>query len=435
MGLKTNIAANYLGTGTVALAPILALPWYLAALGPQQFGLIGFVTMLQALMGIVDAGTSQALVRAFAGRFYMADTGRRETAVLLFGFERLYWVFALAAGAAIALLGQAVADHWLVLGDLPVSVGLQALCGAGALFAVQFPGSVYRSLLVATQAQVQLNAVMLAAALVRHGGGVLVVQFWPSVAAYLAWQVGIGLLETLVRGRLAWRETGIDRCTQHWEPGSLQPLWKAVAGLTGAAWLGALTVQMDKIVLSTMVGLQQFGYYTIASGIALGTLQLVYPLIQAVMPGAVRLRDDPAGLRRFSVRLAWLFTAFVACGAVGFILLGEWLLDVWLRDAAAASAIHPVLSVLLVGTAFNALYNVGYIHWLVVEKVDRMVLVNLSALVLSVATMPMLVNRFGIVGAAFGWLAVNIIGFVVSLEWLGYGRSEKRLRAAPPKKH
>jgi hypothetical protein len=48
MSLKKNILANYIGGGTVALAPILALPWYLAALGPKQFGLVSFVVMLQA---------------------------------------------------------------------------------------------------------------------------------------------------------------------------------------------------------------------------------------------------------------------------------------------------------------------------------------------------------------------------------------------------
>ena len=98
MTLKKNILANYLGAGTVALAPVLALPWYLAALGPKQFGLIGFIVMLQAVLGLLDAGMSQALVREITIRLDSADGGQRSTASLLFGFERLYWLFALCAG-------------------------------------------------------------------------------------------------------------------------------------------------------------------------------------------------------------------------------------------------------------------------------------------------------------------------------------------------
>ncbi|KQP35805.1 lipopolysaccharide biosynthesis protein [Pseudorhodoferax sp. Leaf274] len=422
MGLKANILANYLGMATVAVAPLLALPWYWTALGPQQFGLVGFITMLQGLMGIVDAGTSQALVREFSGRFHVHG-GQRDTALMLLGFERLYWLFGATMALVVVLLSKPIASHWLVLEDLPLSTGIHAICGAGALFAAQFPGSVYRSLLVGAQAQIQLNGVMLTGALLRHGGGVLAVHIWPSIPAYLTWHVGIGLLETLARRQLAWRTTGIDRSTLQWEFVRLRPLWKTVASLTGAAWLGALTVQMDKVILSKMVSVQQFGYYTIAASLAIGALQLVYPLIQAVMPQAIQLRDDPKGLRKFSIRLLGLFALCVTMGALLFATLGERLLTFWVRDAAAVAVIYPVLSVLLVGTALNALYNVGYIYWLVVEKVDRMLKVNLAALLLSIALIPPLVLRFGIVGAAFGWLTLNVIGFIVSLEWLRHGRS------------
>lgn len=425
MGLKKNILANYLGTGSVALAPILALPWYLLALGPKQFGLIGFITMLQALLGIVDAGTSQALVREFAVRFNASGSGRRDTASLLYGVERLYWVFAMATGTAILMLSKVIATHWLVLEDLPLSVGTYAICGAGVLFAVQFPGSVYRSLLVGTQAQIPLNTVMLIGAVARHLGGVMVLLCWPTLPAYLAWQAGIGLLETLARGHLAWRTTGVKRSVLKWEPQHLRPIWKTVASLTGATWLGALTVQMDKIILSKMVSLQQFAYYTIAASISMGMLQLIYPLVQAVLPHAVRLKGDVSGLRRLNVRLIWWIMALVICAGVGYALLGKVLLSLWLKDPVTVAATYPLLSVLLMGTALNAFYIVGYIHWLVLERTHRLLLVNAVALALSFAIIPLLVTRLGPVGAAFGWLVINLIGFVLSLEWLKNPHNER----------
>lgn len=418
MGLRKNILANYVGAGAIALAPILALPWYLLALGPKQFGLIGFVTMLQALLGLVDAGASQALVREFAVRFNAGQDGRRDTASLLFSFERLYWMFAVTAGTGMLLLSDIISTHWLVLGDLPLSAGTAAVCGAGLMFAVQFPGSVYRSLLVGAQDQVSLNTVLLGAAVARHIGGVAVLQIWPTLYAYLGWQISVGLLETLVRGKMAWRAVTIKRSLQRWEPQRLRAVWKSVASLTGATCLGALTVQMDKVILSKMVSLQQFGYYTIAAGISLGMLQLVYPIVQAVMPRAVELKSDPTALRRLGIKLVWWIAGFVAGGGAVYALFGEILLGGWLRDASVAASIYPLLAVLLLGTAMNAFYIVGYIHWLVLEKVGRVLAVNAAALALSVAIIPPLVTRFGVVGAAFGWLAINSIGFVLSLEWL-----------------
>ncbi len=108
MPLKQNILANYLGTGVGAVAPLLALPFYLLALGPRQFGLIAFIVMLQALLGLVDAGMSQALVREFALRANNSQAGRLRSSALLFGFERIYWAFAMAAGLMTVLMADAI---------------------------------------------------------------------------------------------------------------------------------------------------------------------------------------------------------------------------------------------------------------------------------------------------------------------------------------
>ena len=266
---------------------------------------------------------------------------------------------------------------------------------------------------------------MLIGALARHMGGVMAVLCWPTLSAYLVWQVGVGLLETLARGHLAWRTTGVKSSVLKWEPQHLKPIWKTVASLTGATWLGALTVQMDKIILSKMVSLQQFGYYTIAASVSMGMLQLIYPLVQAVLPHAVQLKGDTAGLRRLNIRLILWIITLVVCAGVVYALLGKVLLSLWLKDPAAVSATYPLLSVLLMGTALNAFYVVGYIHWLVLERVHRLLLVNAVALVLSFAIIPLLVTRLGPVGAAFGWLTINLFGFLLSLEWLKNPRNER----------
>jgi O-antigen/teichoic acid export membrane protein len=425
MTLKRNIFANYIGAGTVALAPILALPWYLGALGPKQFGLISFIVMLQAVLGLLDAGMSQALVREIAVRLDLADGGRRSTASLLFGFERIYWSFALCAGCVTLLLSDPIATHWLNLKGMPVASGREAINGAALIFAAQFPGSVYRSLLVGAQAQVTLNGIMLGGALARHAGGVIVVLLWPTLPAYLVWHTSIALLETLMRGRLAWRTLNVKRNQVKWEIKELRPAWRLVASMSGATWLGALTVQMDKIVLSRMATIEQFGYYTVAATVAAGMLQLVYPLVQAVLPRAIQLRAEPIALRSLSINLVWLIGLLAALGALIFTTVGEWLLNIWLRNPEAVETIYPLLSVLLVGTGLNAFYNVGYINWIVHEKIHRVFQVNALALVLSVALIPPLVAWQGTIGAAFGWLSINLIGFVLSLEWLKRKQDER----------
>lgn len=417
MTIKRNILANYVGVGIAILAPILALPWYLGALGPKQFGLISFILMLQAVLGLLDAGMSQAVIREVTVRFDSAN-GRRSAALLLFGFERIYWIFALSVASVTLLLADPIAINWLKLDGLSIELGREAVYGAAVIFAVQFPGSIYRSLLVGAQAQVAFNSIMLLGVLLRHVGGVIVVLVWPKVTAYLIWYALVSLLETLVRNRWAWSALGVKRNEVKWDINELRSAWKLAAVMSGATLLGALTVQIDKIVLSRMVSIEQFGYYTIAAMVSAGMLQLIYPLVQALLPRAIQLREDAVALRRLSIKLVQMISLIVGLGALIFVATGDWLLGVWLRNPLAVEAIYPLLAILLVGTALNAFYNVGYIFWIVHERPRRIFYVNFLALVLSMVLIPLLVTWQGTIGAAFGWLAINLIGFIFSLGWI-----------------
>lgn len=425
MLVKKNAIANYLGTGVVALAPLLALPWYLARLGPSQFGLVSFIATLQALLGLLDAGISQALVREVALRFAASDQARQKTAALLSGFERLYWLFALLVAAVTCWLAEFISTYWIRLGELSVADGKLAVTGAALLFAVQFPGSIYRSVLVGTQAQVTLNVLMAGAALVRHVGAVVALTFWPELATYVMWHAATALLETLLRRMMAWRILGVRDGHVDWDMKDLEPVLKTAAGMSAAAMLGALTVQMDKLVLSRMVSLEEFGYYSVASNAALGFLLLISPLIQAVLPRAVQLRDQPLALRQLSFKLIGLIAGVVTAVAAVFICCGHWLLMFWLHDAKAVEVIHPLLSVLLLGTAMNAFYNVGYVHWLVQERVGRILLVNGLSVLLALVLIPSLVLWHGSLGATLGWVLINLIGLMLSLEWLKRKSHEK----------
>lgn len=418
ISLKKNIFANYFGTGAVIFAPIFGLPWYLSELGSKQFGLISFIATLQAILGLLDVGMSQALVREVAVRFDQTDKGRYKVASLLLGFERIYWVFAVCTGCLVGLLANPIASYWLNLDGLSAATGREAIYGAAFIFAAQFPGSVYRSVLVGTQTQIALNGIMAIGAILRHVGGVAIVMVWPTLPAYLIWHAAITLLETLVRGKWAWSVLHLKQSQAKWDIKKLYALWRLVSGMSLVTLLGALTVQIDRIVLSRMVSIEQFGYYTIAASLALGVLQLINPLTQAVLPRAIQMRNNPIELRNLCVKLMGAISLLVGLGIFIFITVGRWLLDIWLRNSAAVNEVYPMLAILLIGTALNAFYNVGYVSWLAQQKISLLIKVNAIALMLSIVLIPPLVLRAGAIGAAVSWLTINLIGLIFSLGWL-----------------
>jgi O-antigen/teichoic acid export membrane protein len=416
VSVRRDIVANYLGTGVSALLPILALPWYVRALGAESWGLVSFVGVIVALLGLIDAGLGQALVRELATRAHRSETkDRRPIADLIFGFERVYWGFALVAGGAVLALAHVIGSSWL-RNEGGVTTGTAAIAAAGALFFAQFPGALYRSVLVALERQVELNKISVGFSAVRHIGCVFLLQIAPELAAYLLWQVLFAAAETVTRGWAAWRASGESRRLAGWNGDAMRAVAMGVAGMSGAVLLSALTAQLDRVFLSRMVPMDQFAAYAIASSLAIGVLQVIYPVTQAVMPKLVVL--PPSERRRLSLKVFAYFVLLMGVGCVAFAFVGESLLRLWLRDAPLAAHVFDPLRVLLVGTLFNALYNVGYMNWIAKGRTRLILLVNLISIAIALLFIPRLISVYGIVGAAAGWLIMNVVGFLLSLDWL-----------------
>lgn len=415
--LRKNVVANYFGSAASILGPLISLPFYLAFLGPSQYGLIGFVLLIQASLNLLDAGLGQALVREVSVSLTLPD-GRQQASRLIFNVERLYWGFALVVALIVSVMSTFISTHWLKLGALPIGLGVLSVCGAALIFLFQFPGALYRSFLIGSQAQVPLNKILIVANIFRHVGGVVLVYLYPSVFTYLAWQALIALSETLTRRAKVWTSLGSPNHQDWWNLADFSYFFRLIRGLSLAIWVGALFVQLDKAILSKMVSIEEFGYYTIASSVSIGVLQLIYPILQAVQPKAIALKDDPVLIRQLYMKLFLLIILVFSVVILGFVLVGQSLISMWLRHPDVAQKVYEYCSLLLIGTAFNALYNVGYMDWIVRRKAKNILAINLFSLALMMIILPLAIRAYGVKGGALGWVVINLIGFCCSLGWL-----------------
>jgi O-antigen/teichoic acid export membrane protein len=427
MSTRKNITANYLGAGVSALAPMLALPWYVSLLGTKYWGLASFVWVLQAILGLANAGFAQAIIREVSSLAANYEAGRRKVASILFGFERIYWAFAVLGGLLVALFADQIVAGWLNLGDIPVEIGRQVIYAAAVIFVVQFPVAIYRSVLFGTGEQVAQNVVVSGATIFRHLGGVLVLYVHSSIGAYLIWNVVAALAETLVTARLSWVKVGIPRAALAWDSAEMRRVLTITAGLSASVFIGILTLQVDKIVLSWSLPVEQLGYYAIASAVSVGLLQAFTPITSAMLPRIVQLQKQPDELRKTNSRLLGMMLLVIFVGALLFVVAGRTVLTLWLKNEQVVAIVYPVLSLLLVGTAMNAVYSVGYLNWVAAGATRKILLVNGSALALSAVTLPTLIAHFHLMGAAFGWLIINCVGMVLSLDRFIKGKHTGKL--------
>ena len=414
--LFKSTLANYVGAATLVALPIVTLPTFISSLGNLQWGLVGFMGTLQALLVVADAGFSQVLIREFAVRLSAGPTGMQRAASLLRSCERFYSVLLCVVLAITALLSKVVADHWLNLPAGSRSLGAMAVVGGGLLCLLYVPGTLYRGVAMAGEEQVRFNLIVAVGAILRFGGGAIVVFHWPHFEAYLIWFVAMLGVEVAARSRLAWRVVG-GRARAEYSSREMRQLIGGMGAWTIAAVIGAICIQLDKAILSRTMPIAALAAYYIASQLAMGTLQIFSPMIAAMMPGLLRPAESRQHRSRDQFRLfiVMLVLGITVLGAVW--AAGRELIGLWIGDQRAA-VIAPILTVLLVGVCCNALCNVGYINWLARDRKTKVLVVNIIALFIVGTLTMVMVPKIGLQGAAVAWSAAQMFVFIMSLDWI-----------------
>jgi O-antigen/teichoic acid export membrane protein len=401
-----NVAANYAGTLLSVALPLLTLPLYLNHLGSASWGLVSFVTFFVSTLSILDSGCSQALMREFASRVGVKPEEIRRSADLLFGYERVYVGFASVVVLLALPMAGTIGTRWLNLGDLPEKLGCMTVYCALGLFFVQFPGSIYRTVLSARQQQVRLNKIQMCFVLLRHFIGVTLVMVQPAITVYLIWQV---------------------LCTgSEWDRVAMKTTIRFAAVMAVSVLLGAATNMMDKFYITARLPIAELGYYGIASSVSFGLLRLSYPIFTAVLPRLTQLSGDKKSTSDINVRLLVASTAGLGLFFVLYLGVGKAVLGLWLRNDAVAANVVEVLNLLLIGSALNIYYNIGYTNWVATGKSRVIFRVNLASFLVALIVTPLAIDRFGLVGAGAALVLMNAIGACVSLYWLAKSRVDNR---------
>lgn len=410
MSVQRNVVANYAGSGWAALLGLAVVPVYLHLLGIESYGLIGFLTALQAWLFVFDLGLSQTLNREMA-RFGAGLHSAQSIRDLLRTMELLYGAVALLLALAVAAASGWIVAEWLQLRTLSLGEAGTAAALMGAAIALQWMGTLYRSAILGLQDQVWLAGFAAAAATARAVAAVAVLSWIsPTVLAFVLVQCAVSLLEAAA---LAWRAWGrLPRAPRaaRFSLDALRGVWRFAAGLALITVLATLLTQVDKLLLSRLLTLEQFGYFSLALAITGGLASVVVPIRDAAYPRLSELVAAGSETRTADEyhRFAQLLAIVVLPAALVLSVFPREVVLLWTGDAVAARVVAPILSIWVLGTALNGLMNIPYAAQLAHGWARLTIAVNSVAVAVMIPAMLLLVPRWGAVAAAWIWLALNV---------------------------
>lgn len=426
MSLKKNIAANYFSQAYVAGAGILTVPAYIHYLGAEAYGLVGFFAMFQVLFQLMDVGLGPALAREITR--YRAGTLPGHALWSLFrSLENLFLFIGVVSAISMLWGAPYIALHWLH--GNTISTDVLTLCVQLMVLAVpaRWVAGLYRSVLSGQERLVWLAGFNAAIATARFPGALIILHFYSAtISAFFSYQLILAIVECTVL--LAAARHGLIE-VRSTEPLPLAAQWTQIRGLgrfslaialTASIWI--IVTQLDKLLLSNVLTLEEYGYYSLAIIAAGGINLLVAPIQQSLMPSLARLHaagDYAALLDAYRRGSRWACLATLPV-ALLLSVFAEPMLRVWTGNEAVARAASPILAGYAIGNALLAMTAFPYLLQFARGTLRMHVQGNLLLIAILVPGYLWAGPVYGAAGASLVWLGAMSFCFFI---WVPYSHA------------
>ena len=411
MSIKKNIVANVIGTLLSNAAGFLFVPIYVKYLGVESYGLVGLLATFQALALMLDFGLGATIRREMAKLQAIGDTVGMST--ILRTFEFVYLALAVAVLLSGLGLGSILGTHWLVARSLDPSTVQTVLRIMCMIVALQLPLALYQGGLMGLSRQVEANTVSVTFAMIRGFGSCLMLwKFTQSIEWFFLLQLGTTVVQVVAARHVIWSCIDARARTADWSV--FRFFWRYSASMMLASVLSAALSQSDRLIVSSRIGLEAFGYYSLAGIVAQSPSLLILPIQSAVFPRLVALVSlrDRTRVVEFVHLTSQAISIISAAMACTLVLFCHDLVFLWTRNAAVTDGVSRVAPILTIGCALLSLQMIPYLLQLAYGWTRIVVISGIVSVSLLVPGLWFLTGAFGVTGAAYGWLAVNACTFV-----------------------
>lgn len=411
--LKINVLASYASQVYLIIISIAILPIYIKYMGAEAYGLVGFFAMLQGLFNLLDFGLTPTISRQTAQ--YNAG---KETALnfrrLFRALSLIFSVIAIIGGIALFFLDDYIATHWLKLDNLNIGDVLFCLEVMAICVALRWMTGLYRGVVSGFEQIVWLSAINTLIATLRFPGVLLYMYYFGfTIRSFFVFQLVTALLEFVLLVVKSY--SLLPRTTQEdvigWSMKPVKPLlsFALTIAVTSSIWV--LFTQLDKFVLSGVLPLADYGYFTLAVLVAGGVLQLGAPISGPIMPRMARLEAEHQHEQMRQVYLnATQFISVIVVTA-GMVLAGVAypVLYAWTGDTRIAEQAAPVLQLYALGNALLSLSAFPYYLQYAKGNLKYHLIGNVISVIILVPSVVWAATNYGAIGAGWVWFLIQLI--------------------------
>lgn len=389
-------------------------------MGVEAYGLVGFFSMLQILFNMLDIGLTPTMSRETA-RYRGGASDAINYRIFTNSIEILFIVIAIVGFIIIYCLAGVIANKWLKVTQLPIEVVQNSIRLMAFIIAVRWSSGLRRAIISGSELFVWLSTFNSSIVTLRFIGVLPVLYFFSSSPiTFFIYQLLVALLEFCglyikTKSILPVIPQNLKLKLFSWK--QIKPYigFSTTIAFTSSVWV--LLTQTDKLVLSKVLTLSEYGYFTLAVLVAGGITIISGPISSAIMPRMVKLEaehkhEELILLYRRSTQFVALITGSVA---VTLAFCAEPLLWAWTGDKLLANKAAPITVLYAIGNGILAVSAFPYYLQYAKGDLQLHLFGNIIFMVLLIPSIIWAASKYGGIGAAMVWFIMNLVLF---LAWL-----------------
>ena len=404
--VRNNILTNLFSSVWSVVLTAAITPVQVRLLGIEAYGVIGFIATLQVVFAAFDLGLSTTLTRQLA-----ADRSdqRVESNELIQTVSTVYWGIAIIVGIVLALAAHHIAEDWFKAQDLSPATLRQSLYLIILYLALRWPTALYAGILGGVQKMVAINIIKFAVVTVRLAGGIVVLLIWRDLAPFLLWNALTALAEVFAYSALCRRAFPLVT----WGPGisvaALKPLVGFSSAMMAISLLALFISQLDRVFVSKLLSLEQFGFYMLAYNTASIASLAIAAVATAMLPSFAAWQAEPqiAILHARYDQANRVILFIVGAATWPLIFFGHTILFYWVGATASDGAYRP-MALLAAALWLNALISNAYTTSVALGRPTLTLKVSAISAIPYAMTLYFMVGRWQLTGAAGAWLLLNL---------------------------
>lgn len=411
--IKFNILANYVSQVYLIVIGIVVLPMYIKYMGAEAYGLVGFFTMMQGIFNILDFGLTPTLSRQTT-RYHAGVITSLAYRQIFRALSSIFYSIAVIAGIGLFLVNDFIAQKWLNIEKLNPQDIYYCLYIMVVCVILRWLIGLYKGVITGFEQIVWLSITNTIIATLRFLGVLGYMYYYGfTIINFFNVQLAVALLEFAVffiKNNQLLPKLNPDICIG-WSIAPIKPLLGFSLSIAFSSIVWVLTTQLDKLILSGIINLSEYGYFTLAVLIAGGILQISTPISGVLMPRMVFLHSEQKfeKMRQLYLKATQFVTIVIVTAGLVLTFLARPVLHVWSNDMTIVEHTCRILQLYALGNVFLVLGAFPYYLQYAKGVMKYHLIGNILSIVVLIPSIIYFALEYGAIGAGWVWLITQLV--------------------------